>query len=274
VDTGTYTPVRPSRAERARTVLAASASVSVLWDGGRVDLLGCHQDDARGDVILTLEASSTLVRAALGAPDADLPVTVELTELCPVSARHRVRARMSLRGGLRQDQADQAGRRCVRLHLDVQAVGFEEYGEHRAIPVDEYRTARPDPLHTGAAEQLQHLDAHHQDAIALLSRLCGRAALTGATRVLPVALDRYGVVLRVERLRGHTDVRLGFRTPIETGAEAVREMRHLFAEAGRRRPCQQVRRSGGDAVLDATRDTTRDTAPDAAAEENREQPRP
>ena len=77
MDTRTHTPVRPTSAERARTVLAAAASASVLWDGGRVDLLGCHHDDPLGDVIVTLESTSTLVRAAREASGGDLAVTMK-----------------------------------------------------------------------------------------------------------------------------------------------------------------------------------------------------
>lgn len=43
--------------------LTAAAS-SVLWDGGRPDLLGCHRDGPLGDVIVTLDSGRTLVRAA------------------------------------------------------------------------------------------------------------------------------------------------------------------------------------------------------------------
>jgi hypothetical protein len=130
----------------------------------------------------------------------------------------------------------------VRLWVRLAEVTIEQTGpdgrpQPTPVPLAEYRAGEPDPLHPGAAEQLQHLAAHHTDAIGVLTRLIDREALIGATRVLPIALDRYGIVLRVERLRDHRDVRLPFSRRIDTGAEAATEIRTLLALGGRRRPC-------------------------------------
>jgi len=240
VDTRTHTPVRPSRAERARTVLAAAASASVLWDGGRVDLLGCHHDDPLGDVILTLESTSTLVRAAREAVGGDLAVTIELTELCAVSARERVRSRVTLSGRMSEmfdsGPDDPVASLLVRI-TEVSITPAEPGPIAAPVSLADYRGSEPDPLHLGAAEQLQHLAAHHPDAISMLSRLCDREVLIGVTQVLPITLDRYGIVLRVERLRDHRDVRLPFDRRIDTGTEAAIGMRTLLARASRRRPC-------------------------------------
>jgi hypothetical protein len=266
VDTRTHTPVRPNWAERARTVLAAAASASVLWDGGRVDLLGCHHDDPLGDVILTLESTSTLVRSARRAVGEDPAVTLNLTELCAVSARERVRARFTLTGRVSEltdhrvgrapfpsldpeldpaldpaldrllDPAGARSARVARLRIRVTAVTVEETSEIE-VPLEQYRRCEPDPLHSGAAEQLQHLAARHPDTISLLTRLFDRRVLSGAIRVLPIALDRYGIVLRVERLHDHRDVRLPFAHRIDTGVQAADEIRNLLAQATHRRPC-------------------------------------
>jgi hypothetical protein len=237
VDTRTHTPVRPNWAERARTVLAAAASASVLWDDGRVDLLGCHHDDPLGDVILTLESTSTLVKSARAAVGGNPAVTLQLTELCAVNARQRVRARVTLGGRLSVRPDPGLSENSVRLLIRVDSATVEEGSDHYRVPIEEYHEAEPDPLHSGAAEQLQHLAAHHPDAISVLSRLCHREAMIGVTRVLPVALDRYGIVLRVERIRDHRDVRLPFTRRVDTGAEAAAEMRLLLARASRARPC-------------------------------------
>jgi hypothetical protein len=239
VDTRTHTPVRPNWAERARTVLAAAASASVLWDGGRVDLLGCHHDDPLGDVILTLESTSALVRAVREAVGGDLAVTIELTELCAVSARERVRARVTLAGRMSEpyvnslaNPADSSASLLIRI-TDIRV----DDGEEHQVSLADYRAGEPDPLHLGAAEQLQHLAAHHPDAITTLSRLCDREVMIGVTRILPIALDRYGIVLRVERVRDHGDVRLPFQSRIDTGTEAATQIRQLLAQGARRRPC-------------------------------------
>jgi hypothetical protein len=127
----------------------------------------------------------------------------------------------------------------ARLLIRIAEVSVDELDELGSGPVSlaDYQGSRPDPLHAGAAEQLQHLAAHHADAIDVLSRLCDREALIGVTRVLPIALDRYGIVLRVERLRDHRDVRLPFEQLIDTGSEAAVQMRNLLARGARRRPC-------------------------------------
>jgi uncharacterized protein DUF2470 len=120
--------------------------------------------------------------------------------------------------------------------IQVTAVTVEETGTVH-VPIEQYRHCEPDPLCAGAAEQLQHLVARHPDVISLLTRLFDRQTLMGVVRVLPIALDRYGLVLRVERLHDHRDVRLPFSRRIDTGAQAAAEIRHLLDQANHRRPC-------------------------------------
>ncbi|GAB3267938.1 DUF2470 domain-containing protein [Kineosporia babensis] len=142
---------------------------------------------------------------------------------------------MSLAHPIRPGRSASTG--SVGLRIDVAEVMHEEDGRNDWVTVEDYRRSEPDPLHLGAAEQLQHLVAHHPDAIVTLSRLCDQETMLGVVRVLPVALDRYGIVLRVETLREHRDVRLAFRRRVDSGTEAAAELRHLLAEGSRRRPC-------------------------------------
>ncbi|MBT0772378.1 hypothetical protein KIH74_25765 [Kineosporia sp. J2-2] len=142
---------------------------------------------------------------------------------------------MSISHPVRPGRTASAG--SVGLRVEVAEVMLEEDGHNDWVTVEDYRGSEPDPLHLGAAEQLQHLVAHHPDAVVTLSRLCDQEAMLGVVRVLPIALDRYGIVLRVEKLREHRDVRLPFRRRVDTGTEAAAELRHLLAEGSRRRPC-------------------------------------
>jgi hypothetical protein len=66
-----------------------------------------------------------------------------------------------------------------------------------------------------------------------LSRLVGRERLQGAVRVRPLAVDRHGLTLRVERVRGHGDVRLTFHRPADDVAQMSERMHVLLAQAGR-----------------------------------------
>jgi hypothetical protein len=61
----------------------------------------------------------------------------------------------------------------------------------------ELAAAEPDPLAATEAELLTHLAGAHGDAVGLLAQLVDRRFLLGVTRVDPLRLDRYGVVLRL-----------------------------------------------------------------------------
>jgi hypothetical protein len=217
-------------------VVASAASASVYWDGGGVDLFGCHHDDLRGDVLLTLDPDGILARASgpdgSGPDSSGPPSTMEFTEVCPIAVRHRIRARVRLLGRLAA-QPPPGSFRFV-----VADVVIDQDGESHQVAWQDYQQAAPDPLRAIATDHVQHLHAHHRGALDLLSRLCGRSALSGATAVVPIGLDRAGLLLRVERSRGHSDVRLGFRTSVASSAGLASELTHLITLARRHRACQ------------------------------------
>lgn len=242
----TATTHTPSLAEQARSVLVASTSATVLTGGAEYEVGDLWPDDD-GNVVLRLGTRHPLTQAVLGAmwgsvggleaPDGDLAAVVELTRLAAVPARDRVRQRLSLGGWLAVDPADGS------LQLAVAEVVVEDaHGAWEVCP-DEYLTARPDCLARVESEHLMHLGSHHPDAVTLLARLAGDDALQGAVRVLPLALDRYGLVLRVERVRGFLDVRLPFPAPVRRPEDVAEAMRCLLALAARRPPCGVLRRS-------------------------------
>lgn len=76
------------------------------------------------------------------------------------------------------------------------------------VPLDAYARAAPDPVARHEAEVLSHLTTGHPEAAAQLAGLLPRRMLAGAERVVPLRLDRYALVLRVERADRHTDVPL------------------------------------------------------------------
>ncbi|WP_329185725.1 DUF2470 domain-containing protein [Actinacidiphila glaucinigra] len=55
----------------------------------------------------------------------------------------------------------------------------------------------------------------------------------GARRVLPVAVDRYGITLRVEYGNGHTDARLPFPSRLEGADQAGNQIQALLNSARR-----------------------------------------
>jgi hypothetical protein len=88
-------------------------------------------------------------------------------------------------------------------------------------PVD-YASARPDPLAGTEAALLGHLVAGHPAELRRLAEQLPAELRAGA---LPVALDRYGLVLRC----GGQDVRLPFGAPVRCPRELPGRMRELLA---------------------------------------------
>lgn len=65
-----------------------------------------------------------------------------------------------------------------------------------------------------------------------LTRLVDPDSLHGAVRVRPLAVDRHGLTLRVERVRDHGDVRLPFHAPADEIAQLTERVHVLLAQAG------------------------------------------
>jgi hypothetical protein len=234
----------PSLAERARSVLTAASSASVVTSDAQYEVGDLFEDGdpfspspspTSGDLVLRLGMRHPLTQAVLSADDGELTAVVELTQLAAVPARERVRARLALGGWLTLEPVE------LSVRLDVAEVVLEDDEGAWEVDVDEYRAARPDCLARVENEHLLHLRSHHPDAVTLLARLAGNRALQGAVRVLPVALDRYGLVLRVERIRGHVDVRLPFPAPVQRSEDLADSMRCLLALAAQRPPCAALR---------------------------------
>lgn len=83
------------------------------------------------------------------------------------------------------------------------------------VDLAEYRATMPDPLLAGEEQWLRHLDRDHADVLeAVAARLAG-APWRGPVR--PVALDSYGMTLRVSA--PERDLRLTFDAPVRCGCE-------------------------------------------------------
>jgi hypothetical protein len=226
----------PSLAERARSVLAACSSATVLTAGAEHEVTDLFPDGT-GDVLLRLGSRHPLTQEVLADPDGEVTAVAELTQLAAVPARDRVRTRLSLGGWLRAEPLD------TSLRLRVVEVVVEDADGAWEVGADEYRAARPDCLARLESEHLLHLGSRHPDAVTLLARLVGNGALQGAVRVLPLGLDRYGLVLRVERIRGFLDVRLPFASPVRRAEDVGEAMRRLLALAARQPPCGALRQA-------------------------------
>lgn len=221
-------PVEPSPAELVRSVLAAARSLTLTTEGHRVDLVGLHSLESSGRLLLTVPADSHVGVEVAWSPDGDLAATLEFTDVAPVAVPDRVRARVLLGGWL---SFDREGASAEALCFETATARLEHDGHQYDLEADELADAEPDPLAATEAELLTHLAGSHGDAVALLAQLVERRLLLGVTSVDPLRLDRYGVVLRLRRTRGHRDVRLPFPTPLRNPAHGVVELRALLSQA-------------------------------------------
>ncbi|GAA3494918.1 DUF2470 domain-containing protein [Streptomyces prasinosporus] len=213
----------PGAAERARSVLAAAWSCAVTAEGAREEFVGAHTVTDDGRVLLHVPEDSALPAVALCAPRGEPSAVLEFADVAPVPVRNRIRARLWLAGWFSVQDGHLAFRptRVVLRRLSgAEVVGLDEFAE-----------AAPDPLAAAEARLLTHLADHHADAVARLTRLVGPDSLHGAVRVQPLAVDRHGLTLRIERVRADGDVRLPFHAPADDVAELTERMHVLLSQA-------------------------------------------
>ena len=223
-------PVEPSDAERVRSVLQAATSLTAAANGGRHDLHGPDLliADAAG-LALRAPAECRLTRETVVAGSAGLPVLLEWTDLAPLPAGDRVRAQVCVAGRLRASRPTGDGLRLLRL--DVRQIVLDADGTETLVDPAQLLAAEPDPLASVEAALLLHLDEDHQDHVTALSGLIGPQLLRGARRLVPYALDRYGIVLRLEYAGAHQDVRLAFGEPLPDAEQVGHRLHALIAAA-------------------------------------------
>jgi len=213
----------PAAAERARSVLATAWSCAVTAEGSREEFVGAHTVTEDGRVLLHVPEDSTLVTAAICAPRGEPSAVLEFADVAPVPVRNRIRARLWLAGWFSAEEG----------HLAFRAtrVVLREPSGAVVVGLDEFAAAEPDPLATAEARLLTHLADCHSDAVERLTRLVEPESLHGAVRVQPLAVDRHGLTLRIERTRAHGDVRLPFHRPADDVAQLTERMHVLLGQA-------------------------------------------
>ncbi|MFJ3669286.1 DUF2470 domain-containing protein [Streptomyces sp. NPDC090106] len=229
----------PSAAERARTMLATAWSCAVTADGGREEFVGAHTVTDDGRVLLDVPDDSALLAAAICAPRGEPSAVLEFADVSPVPVRNRIRARLWLAGWFAPDDG--------KLAFRATRVVLRQPSGAVVIDLDEFASAAPDPLGTAEARLLTHLADCHSDAVERLTRLVEPDSLHGAVKVQPIAVDRHGLTLRIERARAHGDVRLPFHRPADDVAQLTERMHVLLSQAAAAscpRPLQRQRADG------------------------------
>ncbi|MEV6482983.1 DUF2470 domain-containing protein [Streptomyces sp. NPDC051576] len=229
----------PAAAERARSVLAAAWSCAVTAEGGREEFVGAHSVDDEGRVLLRVPEDSALLAAAICAPRGEPSAVLEFADVAPVPVRNRIRARLWLAGWFVPEEG-QLAFRATRVVLRPPSGAV-------VVDLEEFATAEPDPLALAEAQLLTHLADCHSDAVERLTRLVEPDSLHGAVRVQPLAVDRHGLTLRIERARAQGDVRLPFHAPADTVDQLTERMHVLLTQASAAscpRPLQRQRTDG------------------------------
>lgn len=118
-----------------------------------------------------------------------------------------------------------------RLRVDsVRYIGG--YGRMSWVSGDEWKAAEPDPLAAHAEGIVDHMNADHADAMALLCRAFSKAK--AAEDVTMSGIDRYGFDMSARTERGPRPVRLAFPQPVSTPAEARKALVAMVAAARQR----------------------------------------
>jgi hypothetical protein len=226
---------QPSPAERVRAVLVAAGSVGVIANGVHEDLVGADLLRFHGGLALRAPVGCRLAEEACAmaaASTAGVPALLEWTDISPVAVRDRVRARVRITGRLHGAEPDTDG--TVRMGLTARQILFQADGLNTLVHAGELAAATVDPVARHEATLLLHLSQDHQDHVEALTRLVEARDLMGVSRVTPHAIDRRGIVLRLDYhpgTRGHRDVRLPFAEPLDRVDDLGQRIHALIAHA-------------------------------------------
>ncbi|HSR70607.1 MAG TPA: DUF2470 domain-containing protein [Acidobacteriota bacterium] len=103
------------------------------------------------------------------------------------------------------------------------------YGRMSWVSGEEWKAAQPDPLAAHAEGIVDHMNADHAEAMALLCRVFSKAR--EAQQVSMTAIDRYGFEMSVMTERGPRPVRLAFPQPADTPDAARQALIALVSQA-------------------------------------------
>lgn len=215
----------PTAAERARSILAAAHSMTVVSDGQHAEVRRLDGTGAMGHFHL---------HAPFEGPEAPtatrVPVRLELTDIAPTPVRDRLRARVTVTGLLIEPYNPEA---TTSTCMEFGQAVLEDAQGRAYLTLDALGATEVDPIATSEAGMLTHFVDDHSEFVPLLLRLVHPQPDSGMLRALPVAMDRYGVTLRLEYPHTHHDVRLPFATPVTDIEQAGPRIHALLATARR-----------------------------------------
>lgn len=220
---------QPTSAERVRTILASAHSMTMVADGHSTEV---SRGNGPGPTQRIHLHPSPVDAGLTGAARAGerVPTTLEFTDVAPLPVRDRVRARVTVIGWLTsRDKAASPDGDCMEFATAVLETGTCK----SSIRLHDLMAAPADPLATCEADVLTHLVEEHSHYIPLLLRLVEPRFLQLMERVVPLAIDRYGIVLRLEYALGHRDVRLPFHKVLGDAGQFSLQIQALLTTARR-----------------------------------------
>ncbi|MCE5290607.1 MAG: DUF2470 domain-containing protein [Nocardiaceae bacterium] len=237
------TPTIPTAAERIRTIAMQAPTGVLAADKLEPAQTSWHYLCTTGDMLIAVRNDSPPLKR-IG--ESGLPAVLELTDSAPLPFREPVRGLVWLRGTLHRIDADRArqlvtqaaeydpapalldiGHTTTLIQMNVESgVAADTTGAEPATR-DALQGSMPDPFWNFESDWLQHLDADHPDLLAMLARRLPPSLRQG--RIRPLALDRYGITLRVESGPvDDRDVRLSFAQPVSSPEALSRAIRVLI----------------------------------------------
>ncbi|WP_067663674.1 DUF2470 domain-containing protein [Nocardia miyunensis] len=234
----------PSTAERIRNACVHADHAMLALPGIDPATITVHHLRQCGDAVVAVPMDSPAVHAAARGGEGGVQAVLELTDRTPLPLREPVRALVWLRGRVRavpagtqrllassvaEDHPHPAlldvGHTTTLLRLMINSAVLADSTGAESVCHADLREARPDPFWELEAAWLQHMDADHADVVAQLARHLPTRLRGGA--IHPLAIDRYGISLRVETSEEDHDVRLSFQTPVEDVQSLSRAVRIL-----------------------------------------------
>lgn len=222
---------RPTAAEEARTIAASTntATLATLTTAGDPWASFVTYGLSGGAPVLCVSNLAEHGRNLAGDPRVSIAIVSATTDPDPLA-----NSRITLAGVAERPSGDQLAA-ARQAHLDavpaakyyVDYVDFTlwvlrvdrvrwvgGYGRMDSATGADYSAAEPDPVHPIAAGAIDHLNADHAEALALMSQTLGgypdtiTAACTGA--------DRYGLDLKVTTKRGVAYPRIGYAERLDS----------------------------------------------------------
>ncbi|MFJ4656085.1 DUF2470 domain-containing protein [Nocardia sp. NPDC088792] len=237
--------VAPNTAERVHSACAHAESAQLALPGLDPAPTSVHFLRQCGDIVIAVPMHSAAAGLVDGCGAQGSPAVLELTDHAPLPLREPVRALVWLRGwvhavprhaqralatAVAEDHPHPAlldvGHTSTLLRLVIDSAVVADNSGADSVCRDQLRGARPDPFVALEGAWLQHLHADHADVIDRLARRLPPTMRRGAL-IHPLAIDRYGVTLRVEAVDADHDVRIPFPCPaddIESLSRAVQAL--------------------------------------------------